>query len=438
MTKTLKYLLFLGFLVLGLGGAFWAYNSLFSSRANVILIVLDTLRADHLGVYGYERDTSRNLDNFAKNSIWFSRAMTSAPWTPPALGSFFTGLYASAHGMMPPNGRELARKASSMLDQKNETIAEILKRNGYQTAGITPNPWIKAEFGYDQGFDNYYYRDRARAEEITRAGEKVIKGFDKNKPFFLFIHYLDPHDPYNPPGEYAKKYQGALKAAEYDEKTLEDMNLYDGEVRYMDDMLGKFFESLKQAGVWDNSLIIVVADHGEQFKEHGNQGHGFQLYNEEVHVPLFVKAGSQARKEESLASSVDIFPTILDWAGVAKPPQAQGVSLLNAEALKARRGVLSEIDRKYNWKSFTSSDGYRLIFDYGQGEQAAAPSEFSLFNWITDGYGRAPMQDAQLSRELKTDFDSLYQSVLMEKIEAESKNISEGTLEQLKSLGYMK
>lgn len=440
MSKQLKLFGFLGLLALIFAG-FYFYKYTLARPKNVILIVLDTLRADHLGVYGYERDLSPNIDNFARNSVWFSHTLTAAPWTPPAVGCFFTGLYASAHGMMPPNGRELARKASSMLDEKNETVAEILKAHGYQTAGVTPNPWIKAEFGYNQGFTDYYYRDRARAEEITRAGEKVINGFKKDQPFFLFLHYLDPHDPYDPPAEYAGKFSGPLKAAQYDEETLKNLNLYDGEINYMDKHLGAFFDFLHDQGVWDNTLIIVVADHGEQFKEHGNQGHGFQLYNEELHVPLFVKADSAPRQEETLASSVDIFPTILDWAGVEIPGKAQGISLLDTDKLKKRHAVLSEIDRKYNWKSISSNDGYRLILDYGDGSEskdANTASVANLFNWQKDGYARQPLQDEQLTRELRTEFASLYEAVLDEKIQASSKEISEGTLEQLKSLGYMK
>ncbi|RIL03872.1 MAG: hypothetical protein DCC75_12830, partial [Proteobacteria bacterium] len=408
---------------------------------NVILVMLDTLRADHVGFFGYERDTTPALDRFASENLAFVNAITSAPWTPPAVGSMFTGLYASSHGMMPPNGRELARKSSSSLGDANLTLAEILKEQGYQTAAVSPNPWIKSEFGYAQGFDNFYYRDRARADEINRAAFKVLDSFSKESPFLLYLHYLDPHDPYNPPGEYSTKFKGSLNARTYTPEIMADINLYDGEIRFMDDMLGRLFEELRSRKLWDESIILIIADHGEQFKERGFQGHGFHLYNEEVHVPLFLKADGRRGKVSYLASPIDVLPTILDLLDVQPPQKLQGISLVDDSELKAREETLCEIDRKFNWKAINTNDGLRMIFDFGPPSEADSPLvplTVGVFNSLKDYRMLEPLSDEGLAEQLRHKFASLYDSVAQHQVESKPVEIKSDTLEQLESLGYMK
>lgn len=436
MRLPIKSSLLLLVLAVAVAGYFYLYPR---TRPNLILIVLDTLRVDHLGVYGYERPTTTNLDAFAKSAMVYRQAYTSAPWTPPSVGSMMTGLYASAHGMMPPDGRGLARQASSMLDASNLTLAEILKQHGYQTKGVTPNPWIKGEFGYDQGFEEYYYRERAAADEITRAGIKVVDSFDKQKPFFLFLHYLDPHDPYNPPEEFRRAFSQPLKARSYPQELLDKINLYDAEILFMDHELQKFFAHLKNKELWENTTILILGDHGEQFMEHGHLGHGYNLYNEELHVPFILKHGNLIGNSQSLVSPIDIFPTFLSIAAISPPARVQGISLLDQKALNARRGTISEIDRKYDWKSYNTSDGERLILDYSDVRQQGGkdPKILTLFNYKTDGGGEKPIQDPQLAKELKLDFDSLYNSVQDQKVVSKQKEISQGTLDELKSLGYL-
>lgn len=405
------------------------------TRPNVILIVLDTLRADHLGIYGYERNTSPVLDSLAKET-WIARyAISPAPWTPPAVSSMFTGLYATSHGMMPPDGRELALKNSAVLAESNLTLAEIFKSAGYQTIGVTPNPWIKEDFGFSQGFEQYFYRHRVRAEEINKAAFKVLDGMDKNRPFFLFLHYLDPHDPYEPPEEFAQMFSGNLSRP-YTAEVLQKINKYDGEIRYLDTELGKLFSHLKSKNLWDDTILVVLADHGEQFDEHGHTGHGFKLFNEEIHVPLFVKFGGSAREIPYTVSSVDVFPTILELSGLPVPTHVQGVSLANEVELKRRAGVLSEIHRKYHWRSITDIDRNQLIFDFDS--KSDKPKVEGLYNGVKDYHGLNAIKDSAVEDKLGRDFEALFTAVKQKQMGGGQMEVSSETLEELKSLGYLK
>lgn len=415
-----------------------------SSRPNVILVVIDTTRADHLGVYGYDRNTSPNLDKFAKDSWWFKNAITPAPWTPPAIASIFTGLYFSAHGMMPPDGRELALKTSTKLDPSLDTIAEIYQRNGYFTLGVTPNPWIKEEFNYNQGFERYEYKNRARAGVITRTAMSFVDEIlQQKKPFFMFVHYLDPHDPYNPPEAYQKLFSGQPRGFDYRPSTAEKINLYDGEIRYMDDNIGEFFDYLKAKGLYESSHIVVIADHGEQFMEHGHTGHGWLLHNEEVHVPLFIRAaGHQSRQVDFTVSSTDVLPTLLELSDIPVPQGVQGISLVSDENSRARNGVISEIFRKFNQKAFVSFEGRKIIVQHELAagpvpEKPSAGKVAGLYDRATDYLEQAPLNDQALQTVMLSDLDAMYQSILKDRTETKPDEITDSTLEQLKSLGYM-
>jgi arylsulfatase A-like enzyme len=414
-----------------------------SNHKNVLLIVLDTLRADHLGVYGYERDTSPNLDAFARENILFKNAITTSPWTPPSLATFFTGLYPVAHGVMPPNGREEAAAVFHKLSSDLTTAAEFFKQKGYQTSGITPNPWITKTFGYDQGFDSYKEFIRAPAGKITEEAFGELERLSKEaKPFFFYLHYLDPHDPYSPPDRF-KLYNAQKSSYPYDERTQELVNLYDGEIRYMDATLGQLFEKLRALNLYEDMVIVIVGDHGEQFKERGDQGHGFRLHQEEVHVPLMVRSGEPHRVVDFTVSTVDVFPTMLELAGFEIPTGIQGVSLKNDENSRERMGVLSEILRKYNQKSITTFEGEKLIIDFGALENKegslATMVGAGLFDRTIDPGERAAIENTEKVKELLKVFEELY-TMASGSSPAKAKEettVSDETVKQLKSLGYL-
>jgi arylsulfatase A-like enzyme len=307
----------------------------------IILISLDTLRADHLGCYGYHRNTSPSIDDFAKESIVFENAAVQSPWTLPSHMSIMTSLYPSFHGVL---------KKSSRLGDNHVTLAELLRREGYQTAAFTDGGNVGSIFGFSRGFDLYEENWVGIAETIP----KVKKWLDGNgsKPFFLFIHCYDIHSPYNPPPPYNSlfhdfPYRGNLvpstptllstvnnkeNASRITEEDIRHfIALYDGGIRYTDDHIGSFLTYLRESGLYDESLIIITSDHGEEFMEHGAFSHWQLYYRPNLHVPLITHIPGYAGKEiriDNLVESIDLLPTILDIAGLPSHKRAQGNSLL--------------------------------------------------------------------------------------------------------------
>lgn len=412
------------------------------AHPNVMLVVLDTTRADHLGVYGYSRKTSPELDAFARENVMFSNAVTVAPWTPPSVATMITGLYPTTHGVMPPNSREKAIQVAHRLSDNLETLAEFFKAHGYKTGGVTPNPWTKEEFNYNQGYDIYRFKERAIGGDITTEAISILDEVRKDgEPFFLYVHYLDPHDPYKPPAKY-NTFSGQPEGEQYDEKTLPDVNLYDGEISYMDACFGKLIAALKERGLYDDMRIVVLGDHGEQLRERGDMGHGFKLHAEELHVPLFVRSGQEARTVDFTVSTLDVFPTIIEMAKFDIPSYAQGISLLNDENSRDRFGVLSEIRRKYNQRSITTFEGKKLIMEFPDVEYTGADiakiSGVGLFDRTVDPKERSSIEDPATTKALLGEFDKLYRKIAPQSAKTnETVEVSDETVKQLKSLGYI-
>lgn len=419
--------------------------------------MLDTLRADHMSGYGYERPTTPVLDAFAKGNLKAAFALTAAPWTPASVASMFTGLYPTSHGMMPPNDRVLAKQGMVRLSDNLQTLPEVLKEAGYATAGVSPNPWITKQFGYTQGFDQFYFHERAPANKIVEAGRQVLQKWESSSeksPFFLYLHFLDPHDPYTPPPGYDTKFTGNLQKSPftYSPEMQEKINLYDGEIHFLDTQLGILFSYLKEKKLYDDLLIVIVSDHGEQFMEHGNERHGYKLYNEEVHIPLFFKTGraqDKGRVINETVSTVDIYPTILERLGMVAPSNLPGVSLLNQQAIETRRGILSEVRRVYDMKAITDRPGHRLVMDVPYDQKQPDPMK-SLEAWVSphvigvfdsqkDYACMTPLSNKGIEAKLKGTFDELQSAAVKTLIAPSGKaeEIKDETLEQLKSLGYL-
>lgn len=433
-----------GVLVIGGGLAGWHYSQ--ERRPNVLLLVIDTLRADHLGTYGYERDTSPVMDAFAAENLKFSFAVAPAPWTPNAMASILTGLFTTAHGMNPPNSRQEAQKRGIQLNGNLVTLAEVFKALGYETAAVQSNPWLREHYGFSQGFDHYTYAHRVRAGKIhEHARELLPKLESSDKPFFLYLHYMDPHNPYNPPGEFHTMFQGPLKERQYPERQTKYIGLYDGEIRYLDTEIGRLFEHLKEMDLYEDLVIAIVADHGEQFLEHGNQGHGYQLFKEETHVPLFLKCDDCSGVVDTPVSTIDVFPTLLELAGSPKPKAIQAHSLLTGREQRSKDGILMEIRRKLQQKGFVDEQWRKLIIDYPMDVSPVPPrpteaTQIRLYNSRTDRWEEHPIDDEAAKNQLVERFVELYGKTLDSKVapaEGEEKGMDEATIEELESLGYL-
>ncbi len=317
-------------------------------RPGFVLILIDTLRADHLGSYGYARPTSPALDSLASRGVLFEQAIAAAPWTLPSSMALMTGRLPSSHRVENDGMR---------LPAAIPTLAEVLRGSGYATAAVVSHIYVSGLFGFDRGFDHFEdfgltrdYRFEAglepRAEKVTDralAQARALKG----RPFFLFVHYFDPHWDYDPPppfdtrftrpysgsitGSYQSfsRYAGpgaALSAA--DVQHLED--LYDGEIAYTDSQVGRLLEGLRAFGFPPDTLVVITSDHGEEFKEHGSLGHGRNLYDEVVRVPLILArldGKGSARRVAEQVSTLDLFPTLCELASAPPPAGLQGASL---------------------------------------------------------------------------------------------------------------
>jgi len=352
----------------------------------------------------------------------------------------FTGVYPATHGWMPPNIRKDVKEAAIKLDDKLVTLAEIFKANGYSTVAVSPNPWISEDFGYQQGFETFVFRERAPAEKIVKIGEAQIDRLLKeDKPFFMYLHFLDPHDPYSAPDSYKSAFTDAVPGKQYPPRVLKNINHYDGEIKYMDAQIGRLFSYLKEQGLYDDLTIILVADHGEQFMEHGQHGHGHQLFNEEVHVPLIVKSPKVlgARVVNITTSTIDVFPTALDAAGIKVPQGIPGVSLLNDTEIESRQGVFTEIERVFKQKAFTTPDGLKLIKQINPDQSEIV---IGVFDHNKDDSEINPIKDQEIIATLTNELSEINRYALEGRIEGSDSargQLKDATIEQLKTLGYL-
>lgn len=417
------------------------------SKPNILFILIDTLRADHLGYMGYERPTSPNIDELAKKSVRFKAAYGASSWTAPCVASIFTGLAPSVHGMMPPNSRtKAAGKFSFRISPEIQTIAEALKGGGYKTAGISANEWISDRFGYTQGFDYFFTKSRMTGDKVNEKAMRVLdKFYDPAEPMLLYLHYMDPHDPYSAPEPFSNFFKTPLKDPKYSPDVLEILRKYDNEIRFADDQIGKFLEYAKKSGFLDNAYVILTADHGEQFRERGNIGHGYTLFNEEIHVPLLVfnPKNPEGKDVDGPVSHLDIFPTILNIAALDGQKSLPGIDLLGADLASRRIAITSEVSRKFNLKAAIDSSRHKIIGEYPVTDGLYAPLEslsgLKTYDLANDPDEKKP-EDIFKKPELlnyKLYFDT-FKALNREfkRYKVDTMEMSDETFKELKSLGY--
>ncbi len=319
---------------------------------NLVLVSMDTLRADHLGAYGYGHDTSPTIDELAEDGVRFADASSTSAWTSPAHASLFTGRYPSQLGVLRYDGNKRAR----LLREDETTLAEVLQGAGFDTQGFTGGGFVGSAMGFAQGFARY------REHQVLADYKDELVAYLKAehaRRFFAFVHFYDCHRPYAPPAPYDRLFRGEYEGA-YPVKRVcagapppKDeaerafvMSQYDGEIRNADELLAEVLEALDDADLEDETLVVFLSDHGDEFFEHGGCDHINTLFQELVHVPLIVRGPGISRGRVVLepVSLLDVPRTLLELLGVAAPEAMQGKSL----ASLMRGGSASpEPDRRY-------------------------------------------------------------------------------------------
>lgn len=303
-------------------------------RPNVLLIMVDTLRADHLSGYGHHRNTSPHLDRLARQGMLFTAAAAPASWTIPSVAATLTGRY--------PGSEDIGHGRAAGIPAGTPTLAGLLGGAGYSTAGFAANALLDDVRGFHHGFGHYFFApytdNQFTAAELNRRALAWFEHHDDER-FFCFLHYMDPHNPYDPPPfrpepqdpdsptAWQEGNVRALIAGQVEVKTADDLErinrFYDEEVRYVDRQIGLLLARLKHRGLLENTVVLISADHGEELHDRGNWGHGFTLYEELIHVPLIVRLpdtmNCEAGLVESPVSLVDVLPTIAGLTGVPLP-----------------------------------------------------------------------------------------------------------------------
>jgi arylsulfatase A-like enzyme len=441
----------------------WANPVLTSRRddnnaSNIILVSIDCLRSDHVGVYGYERDTTPHLDRFAEDGVVFETAIGTAGSTHPTHMSIFTGLLPSFHGATPL--RELSRSVPY--------LSELLGEASYQSDALVTGAYLSQHFGFNRGFHTYRRINRSPAAETVDVALDVMQRAE-GQNHFMFLHLIDAHWPYEPPPEFLERFGTGTpdvprllgKVANQEPpdgpEDLEQLvGLYDGEIAYADRELGRFFDELKAIGVYDRALIIVTADHGEAFYEHGRWQHTITLYEEIIRIPLIVKwpENSEIGRVKVPVSQVSIFPTILEEADVdLGPVQAVGLGrfVSGGEAEAELGAVVSECVTK----STPESGAIKMVslrndrFKYIATFRTAPESNLIIDEMIDEelyDLTRDPGEKHNLWKDplVETEpYRQQLQAYLGEAREFEKGRKGEGVvfdekiLEQLKSLGYV-
>ena len=405
-------------------------------RPNIILITLDTTRADRMGFLGSQRGLTPNLDELGRRSVVFGRAFSQVPLTPPSHATILTGTY--------PQFNQV-NDFGVTLPKDVPDLPQILHTRGYHTAAFVSSlildPIEGAAPGFDRGFDTYdagfhtrlpgqdrYATIERRATEVVAH---ALAWLDKHPrgPFFVWLHFYDAHDPYDPPEPFKSRFSAQP---------------YDGEIAYTDSAVGKFLTELRERGLYEGAMIAVMADHGEGLGEHGETAHGVFLYDETMHVPLLMKMPAErfaGKRIDSRVGLVDVAPTILQIAGLPVPSGMQGQSLLTmmqppvggTEAAAVDRPVYSESDyprKAFGWSSLRAWRTSKYLF-------IEAPRS-ELYDQATDPHADhdISVHAPAVAQTLKTQVDAFRQRT-SSSTTAASQAVDPQALEKLSALGYV-
>ncbi len=301
-----------------------------SRRPHVLVYLIDTLRPDRLGCYGYDKPVSPEIDAFAAGATLFENAVGQSSWTKSSVASMLTGRWPLAHGAI-----GWRHELPATLDYLPQALAEA----GYRTAAFVGNPNVVQQFGFNRGFETFVRKLRLPSDAFNELVFEWLDKRDDGAPFFLYVHTIDPHAPYAPPEPFrerfapgaAEKFHALREGWKWPVEALDEINaLYDAEIAFADASFGALVAGLEERGLYDETLVVLVSDHGEEFKEHGRFRHGATLHAESINVPLIVKFPGQREglRVEEPVQHVDVAPTILDDLGLALPAAVEGRSLV--------------------------------------------------------------------------------------------------------------
>ncbi|MFH2001997.1 MAG: sulfatase [Planctomycetota bacterium] len=423
-------------------------NRATANNPNVLILCIDALRADHLGCYGYGRETSENLDGISRESLLFENAVSPCSWTLPATASLLTGLHPNTHGV-------LGNTRNYLVDGIT-TLAEFLSVHGISTAAFTANELVCAAINFDQGFEQFVEVHDARAE---RLNDDLIAWMESCGPnqFFAYVHYMEPHSPYSAPDRFRQHFDpdyretrdysgplpewwrlGQVQKEFTPEETRHLVNLYDSEIYYWDFEFKRVLQAIERLSLKDRTIIIVTSDHGEEFFDHAGLGHGITLHQEVIHVPLilFDPRVKKGRRISEYVNSACLFSTVADRLGIKTPGFVQVESLFPLERISSRfSSICSSTERNHaehmeRWVSLIDPPFKRITGILGAGEM--------LFNLgddpreMNDLLGGQP-EKGRLMKEQALDW---YRSTA-EAFPDEWQPLTPEILQKLRDIGYI-
>jgi arylsulfatase A-like enzyme len=375
-----------------------------SPPPDVVLITIDTLRADHCSLYGYERPTTPFLDELAERATVFENASASSSWTAPSMASLFTSLPPRSHGVRTGFYRKGKVVNQDYLQDDFETLAEVLAGHGYRAFGVSTNAALTTRTGFAQGFDaltELWWEPAAVVNEHVLRLRAELEAADR---YFLWVHYFDPHAEYVAQEPWFSEYEGSPPPAtatgpeeatrrEALEKLKVSIEKYDSEINYVDASIRKLVEALD---LESSALLVITSDHGEAFLEHWTLSHGQSLFQEEIRIPLLLRLPDQreSRRIDAPVSLVDIYPTILDALSLEIPSGLAGTSLLPVirDGRGPARAIVAELDRG------TRSD-HSLTWQQWKLYQRERPNPFvRLFDLRTDPGEREDLSATETER----------------------------------------
>lgn len=446
------------------------------AQPNVIFILVDTLRADRLGCYGRADGLSPLMDEWAAEGVLFERATAESSWTLPSVASFFCGFYPTVHKVTSyEDALQKSRVAGEVRYFGDEftTLAEVLQASGYETAGFSANPFVTRKFGFAQGFEHF---DSSFADNSTQGGVvnaaalKWLATRDVSKPFFMYLHYMDIHDPYKASAQFVEPLVDAVEAKP-DKRTLTERERkrhvryftksavaykdvpkhtrlfqyadywqarYDSGVPQINVYLNELRAKLVELGLWDNALLVMTADHGESLGEHLIWAHGLSAHQDQLHVPLILRWPGRLPEGKRIGSTVrlfDVMPTLLELLEIDAPERIQARSLCGlirgdassvpfafAEAVKEHPGEKALIVAQWKLLAYTSEDRYELY------DLDADPTERN------DLANQQPQRVEELKKLLSRQITE--NEALGRGVDAKSAAISEEERQRFQSLGY--